>query len=172
MLYSITMRSLVFGLTIALLTWVGGSGLQAQDIPQMDLKEVKERIYQKNDTTYIVNFWATWCTPCVAEMPYFENFREKYADEKVQVILVSLDFDRMYESRLIPFVKERELKSEVIHFTTDITPNDWIPQFSDKWSGSIPATLVLNGANGVNDFYEQSFHSTKEIEGIYKKAVK
>jgi thiol-disulfide isomerase/thioredoxin len=143
--------------------------MTAQEIQTMDLSELQERIYKDNDTTYVINFWATWCGPCIREMPYFQEFSDKHRDGKVQVILVSLDFSNARNSRLIPFVEQHGITAEVIHFLEASPPNDWIPEFSKKWSGSIPATLVLNGEQGVDDFYEQSFHSVKEIESIIKK---
>lgn len=143
-------------------------GASAQGIPTLDLSELQQRLYQKNDTTYVVNFWATWCGPCVKELPFFEEFAQAHKDEKVKVILVSLDFTSAKNSRLIPFVEKYGITSEVIHFVDASPPNSWIPQFSDKWSGSIPATLVLNGKKGVNDFYEKSFDSVRDIESVLK----
>ena len=57
----------------------------------------------ENDTTYVVNFWATWCKPCVAELPYFEELYQNYKDQKVKLILVSLDFEKQLETKLLPF---------------------------------------------------------------------
>jgi thiol-disulfide isomerase/thioredoxin len=144
----------------------------AQDIPSMDVGELKEYIYQDNATTYVVNFWATWCAPCVKEMPYFEALNAKYDEEELQVILVSLDFDNALEKRLIPFVKARDIQSEVIHLADERSPNYWIPEISEKWSGSIPATLILNGKAGVEAFYEQSFHSLKELDDLCRDLVR
>ena len=79
-------------------------------IPIMDFAQLEPLLNQKNDTTYVVNYWATWCAPCVKEIPYFEKLNEEYKSSKVKVILVNLDFPNQYESRLIPFVKERNIK--------------------------------------------------------------
>ena len=58
---------------------------------------------QQNDTTYVINFWSTWCAPCVKELPYFEQVNQKYTNRKVKVILVSLDFPKQLETKLKPF---------------------------------------------------------------------
>ena len=142
------------------------TAVTAGEIPSVDLAGLQERIYNDSDTTYVVNFWATWCAPCVKELPYFEAFNEKHRSDKIKVILVSLDFDNAKESRLIPFLSKKNIQSEVIHFNEDKSPNYWIPKISSIWSGSIPATLVLNGNQGINKFYEQGFHSVKELEKI------
>ena len=142
------------------------------DIQTMNLNELKAHIYQDNDVTYFVNFWATWCAPCVKELPYFEEFSAGLDPTKAQVILVSLDFDNAKEKRLISFVEKKQIRSEVIHFVEDVAPNYWIPEISDKWSGSIPATLVTNGKLGLDEFYEKSFHSTAELEELYNKLAR
>ncbi|MCB0502069.1 MAG: TlpA family protein disulfide reductase [Bacteroidetes bacterium] len=140
--------------------------LQAQEIPSYNLEELQAEIYTDEDVTYIVNFWATWCAPCVKELPYFEALNEKYKeDDKVKVVLVSLDFTL---DRLVQYAEKNKLKSDVVFFT-EKKPNQWIPAFSEEWTGSIPATIILNGHKGVNDFYEQSFESMKEIEELLPK---
>jgi thiol-disulfide isomerase/thioredoxin len=138
----------------------------------MNLAQLKDHIYRDNEVTYIVNFWATWCAPCVKELPYFEEFSAGLDPAKAKVILVSLDFDDALEKRIIPFVEKKQIRSEVIHFVEEKSPNYWIPQFSQKWTGSIPATLVLNGKKDINAFFEQSFHSTAELEDLYQKLTK
>jgi thiol-disulfide isomerase/thioredoxin len=109
---------------------------------------------QKNDTTYVVNFWATWCVPCVQELPNFEQLGEKYKGEKVKVILVSLDMPKQAESRLLPFIERKKLQSKVI-LMRDPDQNTWLPKVDPNWSGAIPATVIYN--KGKRKFYEQSF---------------
>lgn len=115
---------------------------------------LKHFLNQKNDTTYVINFWATWCVPCVAELPHFEDLNEKYKDNKVKVLLVSLDMDKKIESQLIPFIKKRQLKSEVV-ILRDPDADSWISQIDSSWTGAIPATLIYN--KDQRKFYEKSF---------------
>jgi len=152
--------------SIFLLTTALTLTLRAGEIPSVDLEGLQDRISNKSDTTYVVNFWATWCAPCVKELPYFESLNTQHQNDKVKVLLVSLDFENAIEKRLIPFLKKKKIKSEVIHFNETQSPNYWIPRISTQWSGSIPATLVLNGNKGHSKFYEQSFRSTKELEKL------
>jgi len=142
--------------------------VKAGEIPSVDLEGLQDRIINKSDTTYVVNFWATWCAPCVKELPYFEAFNENHQNDKVKVILVSLDFEDALKTRLPSFLKKKKIRSEVIHFNEPKSPNYWIPRISTQWSGSIPATIVLNGQKKHSKFYEQSFHSVKELEGLIK----
>ncbi len=114
-----------------------------------------EMLLNKNDhKTYVVNFWATWCKPCVEELPAFQKLHEIYKDKNVEVILVSLDFKKQVESRLIPFIKENNVNPKVF-LMVDPDQNTWIPKVSSEWSGAIPATIIYNKNN--RKFYEQSF---------------
>src|SRR5471030_2436347 len=70
--------------------------------------DLMKRIANKSDTTYVINFWATWCAPCVKELPAFEKLNENYKDKKVKVLLVSMDFKQDYEKKLIPFVRKKK----------------------------------------------------------------
>jgi thiol-disulfide isomerase/thioredoxin len=111
-------------------------------------------LQQKNDTTYIVNFWATWCKPCIEELPAFEKINQEYSEQKVKVVLTSLDFPERLEKQVIPFIKKYDLRSEVV-LLDDPDANSWIPKVSEEWSGAIPATIIYNQHERV--FYERSF---------------
>ncbi|MDO9595863.1 MAG: TlpA family protein disulfide reductase [Lutibacter sp.] len=121
---------------------------------------LKPLLNKSDDKTYVVNFWATWCKPCVEELPAFEKLHKLYAGKNVTVILVSLDFPNQIESRLIPFMIENNLKSKVIAMV-DTDHNSWIPKVDESWSGAIPATLIYN--KNKRTFYEQSL-TYKQLE--------
>ena len=70
-------------------------------------EELEHIFHFQNDTTYVINFWATWCGPCVKEMPYIDSLNDHYKGQKVKVILVSLDFKKQIESRLIPYLNKK-----------------------------------------------------------------
>ena len=119
-----------------------------------DFEGLEKYLNKKDDKTYIINFWATWCAPCVKELPYFEKLNTDYKSENVEVILVSLDFPKQYDKKLKPFIRENNLKSKVVALN-DTDSNTWIPKVSEDWSGAIPATIIYNKEK--RNFYEQSF---------------
>ncbi|MCM2302761.1 MAG: redoxin domain-containing protein [Flavobacteriaceae bacterium] len=119
-----------------------------------DFENFKPLLKQQDDVIYVINFWATWCKPCVEELPTFVTLHEKYQNKNVKVLLVSLDFPTKIKEQLIPFIKIKKLEPEVI-LLDDPDQNNWIPQISEKWSGAIPATLIYK--NNKSEFYEQSF---------------
>lgn len=142
------------------------SGITA--IESFNYESLKPLLNKDDDKTYVINFWATWCKPCVEELPSFEKLNKKYQSKNVEVILVSLDFPNHIEKRVIPFINKHHLKSKVI-LMNDPDQNTWIPKISDKWSGSIPATLIYNKYS--REFYEQSFTYEmlqKELNKILK----
>lgn len=116
----------------------------------------------------LLNFWATWCAPCVKELPFYEKLQEVYAVENVEVILVSLDFPKQFDSKLKPFIKDKNIKSRVIALN-DMDSNRWIPLVSEAWTGAIPATLIYN--KDKKQFYEKSFEY-KELETEVKQFLK
>lgn len=107
----------------------------------------------QSDTLYVINFWATWCKPCVEELPELEKLNNHFNDSKVKVVLVSLDFKSMYHSRLIPFLSDNYLTSEVI-LLNETDYNSWINKVSKEWGGAIPATLIRNSTTNSSKFIE------------------
>ena len=64
----------------------------------------------QNDVLYVVNFWATWCKPCIEELPYFMAIQKKYANNPhFKLILVSLDNASAFETQLSQFIKQRNI---------------------------------------------------------------
>ncbi|NNC49709.1 MAG: redoxin domain-containing protein [Flaviramulus sp.] len=130
------------------------------DLEIYDYKGFEKFLNKKDDNIYVINFWATWCAPCVKELPYFEKLNKEYKSKNVEVVLVSLDFPHLYETKLKPFIDDKNLMSKVIALN-DVDMNTWIPKVDKNWSGSIPATIIYKNDN--KKFYEQSF-SFEELE--------
>ena len=94
----------------------------------------------------VINFWATWCAPCIKEMPFLERLNKDNQD--VKVLLVSLDFDLDHDqSKITSFVERKKLASEVV-ILDEPDPTKWIEKIDKNWSGSLPATLVMNPTTG------------------------
>lgn len=143
------------------------SKVEASEIKVFDFNQFENYIHEKSDKTYVVNFWATWCKPCVDELPAFEKLNATYQDKNVEVLLVSLDFSTHLESKVVPFINKNKLRSEVM-ILDDPDQNNWIPKVSEEWSGAIPATLIYN--SNSREFYEQSF-TYDELEKALKKSM-
>jgi len=134
-------------------------------IKVVDFEGLYSHLDLSTDNTYVVNFWATWCSPCVKELPYFENINEEFANKNVKVILVSLDFPSQIESKLKPYLKSNNIKSNVI-LLDDSKMNKWIPRVSENWDGGIPATLIVN--KSTYNFYPKPFDQDELISEVKK----
>ena len=134
----------------------------------VDFDELYSKIDLSVDKTYVINFWATWCAPCVKELPYFEEVNKKFKDKNTEVILVSLDFPSQIESKLKPYLKKNNINSKVI-LLDDSKMNTWVPKVSEKWDGGIPATLIVNPTN--YNFYPKPFKK-EELYFEINKAIK
>ena len=128
-----------------------------------DFTGIAPYLKQEGSKTYVVNFWATWCAPCVKELPHFETLQLNYKDS-VEVILVSLDFPHQYETKLKPFIQKHNLKSKVV-VLDDPDMNSWIPKVDPQWDGAIPVTLIYNTSKRL--FYSRTF-TYEELESELK----
>ncbi len=135
------------------------------EIPIYNFKDFEPLLSIDDEKIRIINFWATWCKPCVSELPYFELINSKYSNKGVEVILVSLDLADQIESKLIPFVKKLRMESKIV-LLDDTDANNWIPKVNENWSGSIPATIIYKG--NTSFFYEKSL-TYNELEKELKK---
>jgi len=120
--------------------------------------ELKPLLEKKNGKTYVVNFWATWCAPCVKELPAFEKINKVYSNKNVEVLLVSLDFPKQVKKRLIPFINQKKVRSKVV-LLNDVNEDFWIKAIDSSWSGALPATIIYSEKGRA--FYEQSFDYEK-----------
>ena len=128
--------------------------VHSQIVPVIKIDGLEKRITNNSDTTYIVNFWATWCAPCVKELPDFDSITATYKDQKIKVLLVSMDFKEDLKTKLIPFIRDKRIKSEVL-LLDEINGNYFIPKISDEWSGALPATLIVNHLTNTKHFFEK-----------------
>lgn len=127
---------------------------EAIEIPSYNFEELAPIFEKNDDKIYVINFWATWCKPCVEELPYFEKLNENYKNKNVEVILVSLDLPNQLNKGLKSFVLRKKIQSKVIHLN-DPDQNTWIPKVNAKWDGAIPATVIYR--NDQRSFYAKSF---------------
>jgi thiol-disulfide isomerase/thioredoxin len=154
----ITITALILGLSV-----------KTQIIPSWKITDVVNYYSQKTDSVYVINFWATWCKPCVEELPYLQSITKKYAAKKVKLLLVSLDLASFYPKKIRSFAKKKHINAGIVWLNE--TDADYFCNLIDKkWSGSIPATIIVNAATGYRQFYEQQF-KPEEFERELLKAL-
>ncbi|WP_192822118.1 TlpA disulfide reductase family protein [Rufibacter sp. LB8] len=141
-------------MALLLLGLGSGAWAQTKKVQAVKLPALQRYLSSTSDTTYIINFWATWCKPCIEELPAFEALQQQNAGKPVQVVLVSLDFVKDLDKKVIPFVNRHKLKSTVF-LLDEPDQNAWIEKIEPSWSGAIPATLFVNNARKQRFFTEK-----------------
>lgn len=126
--------------------------LRAQHVPAYKVEDLQQRLANA-DTVYVVNFWATRCAPCVKELPEFRKLAQRFEDKPVKILLVSNDFKEDYDRKLPAFIRRKKLKQEVV-WLNETNANEFIPRIENRWSGSIPATLIVYGKTQYRNFFE------------------
>ena len=145
-----------------------GNSLHAQTVKSLNINQLEARVNKGGDTVYVVNFWATWCAPCIAELPYFEKLQATYKNQPLKVLLVSLDAKSKLDKVVVPFVKRNKYKNEVF-LLNETNEQIYIDRISKEWSGALPATLVINKKKNLRKFYEKEF-TYAELEKTYQSA--
>jgi thiol-disulfide isomerase/thioredoxin len=147
---------------------VAAGNAEAQGIPVWKLAELRKAIDSAEGPT-IINFWATFCKPCIAELPYFQALANKYKEKGVKLVLVSLDLKEVFPKKVMAFVKARKLTSPVV-FLDESDADLFVPLVDEKWSGAIPASLFINRGKGYRHFIEEEL-SKEKLEAEIRKML-
>jgi thiol-disulfide isomerase/thioredoxin len=139
-----------------------------QQVLPVKTADLMSRVHNNSDTVYIVNFWATWCGPCVKELPAFEQLNNKFKNAPLKIILVSVDFRSLLEKKVVPFVRQKKMKAEVV-LLDEKDQQAYINQTDSSWSGAIPATLIVKG--NKRKFAEHEF-TYAELLQEYQSFIK
>jgi thiol-disulfide isomerase/thioredoxin len=129
------------------------SNVRGQEIPKWKITDLEA--YIKNTTKpTVVNFWATFCKPCIEEIPHFQKLVKQYEEESVQLLLVSLDMKEMYTDKIKAFAEKFKFTSPIV-FLDETNADIFCPRVDKKWSGAIPASLFINNKTGYRKFFEE-----------------
>ena len=156
-------------LLIALVAALPVAGL-SQEIKKMKITDL-EKVIKESSTPLIVNFWATYCIPCIEEMPHFLRLADKYKKDSVRLLLVSLDLQDAYPAQIEAFVKKRRIHAPMA-WLDESDADYFCPKVDSTWSGAIPATLFVNNDNNYRRFIEEQLSEErleKEIMAILGK---
>lgn len=142
----------------------------SQDVKSVKITEL-EKVIADSKTPLIINFWATWCKPCIEEIPYFlEEVKNNHKDS-LTILLVSLDFKEAFPTGIFSFAQKRKFDAPIVWL--DETNADYFcPKIDSRWSGAIPATLFINNKTGYRNFFEEQISHEKlknEIMAMLKK---
>lgn len=141
----------------------------SQSIPKWKIEDVVNSFTNNSDTVYVVNFWATFCKPCIEEIPDFIKIVKKYEGRKVKLLLVSLDLPSYYAVKLPAFIKKYKYNTNHV-WLNETDADRFCPMIDEKWSGAIPSTIIVNGKTGYRKFVEDQI-SPADFEAAIKGAI-
>jgi len=137
-------------------------------VQKLTFEQLEQRCRVDNDTLYVVNYWATWCRPCVAEMPFFVESSRKFKKQKVKVVFVSLNSVKE-QDKVGKFVAAKKIEDDVFILNAG-NPNVWIDKVDPGWSGSIPATVMYRKKEKV--FFREGEFIQAELDSIINLKLK
>ena len=152
------MRKIVLALCIIVSLQLSG-----QDVEVVKFSDLQKKMLYTEAPLTVFNFWATWCAPCIKELPHFDALESE--NKNIKVYLVSIDFQSELD-RVKKFVTNRSLQSDVL-FLDEKDPDDYMGKVSNDWTGAIPATLFVTDL-GKTYFHEKAF-TREELEKTIKK---
>ena len=141
--------------------------LFSQEIKKVKIDELA-KIIAETKTPLVVNFFATWCKPCLEELPFFLEEYNNHKKDSLQFLLVSLDFKDEFQVKVAQFVQKRKITTPVI-WLNETNADIFCPKIDSAWSGAIPASLFINNKTGYRNFYEEQITPArlkKEIMAI------
>jgi len=133
----------------------------------VDFKKFKDSAKGK---VLVINFWATWCGPCVAEFPEFVALDKKYREKGVKVVGISADETSDVKTKVIPFLKEQKVPFDILVQDTD-DPQEMIDVVNKEWPGTLPATFVYD-KEGTAVYTRFGIIDRDELVGAIEKALK
>lgn len=138
----------------------------AQNIRKISKAELTSILKNPSNKLHVINFWATWCSPCVAELPEFQKAVDESDGSKVDFLFISLDFPSDADKKLMPFLKKNNYTFNVA-LMTETDYNSWIDDVDPVWQGNIPATLFFNHAQKIHHFIGEPMDKTKLVKTIH-----
>jgi thiol-disulfide isomerase/thioredoxin len=147
--------------------FASATNIYCQEIKKMKITELETYIRQ-SDHPLIINFWATFCVPCVKEIPAFQSAIEKNKD--VELLLVSLDLPSYYPQKISSFAKEKNFNASIA-WLNETNADYFCPKIDKKWSGAIPSSLFVNNKTKFRLFFEREM-TGKEVDQVIESMTK
>jgi len=118
----------------------------AKLLPVVSLAQTASFLGKKNDTLYITNFFATWCKPCVEEIPHFKKKIEELKNQPVKITFVSLDQKEIWNSKVPLFTQGQGIENHTVLLDGELLDANFFASNFKEWTGSaIPFTFMRKG---------------------------
>jgi thiol-disulfide isomerase/thioredoxin len=133
--------------------------VQSQQVKSVKITELEKTI-KESKTPLIVNFWATFCVPCLQEIPYFQEIASQYKSNDVSLVFVSLDMKEAYPVKVNNMAKKLNLTYPVV-WLNETNADYFCPRIDTTWTGGMPSSLFVNNATGYHKFLEEPLSKEK-----------
>jgi thiol-disulfide isomerase/thioredoxin len=140
----------------------------SQEIKRIKITDLEKTI-NESEGPLIVNFWATYCVPCLAEIPHFQEMAKQYKDKGVRLILVSLDMKDAYPKKINTIARKLKLNPP-IYWLDESNADYFCPKVDSSWSGALPSSLFINHHTGYRKFFEDEL-SKERLEKEIKSMI-
>lgn len=144
----------------------------AQNITRVKITDIEKRIAE-TDKPLVINFWATFCKPCVEEMPHFQQLANEYKSQGIELLFVSLDLEEDYPTTIKQQINKLKITAPV-NWLDEFDADYFCPKIDSTWSGSLPATLFVNRNTGYRQFREQVLSEAalrKELDAMLQRSA-
>ena len=168
MIYFVFCGMKFFKSTMVIFLFAGIFSAKSQIIASWKVTGLQDYI-AKSDSVLVINFWATFCKPCNEEIPYFQTTVDKYKDQKVKLLLVSMDLKDEYPNKIKAFTEKNNYNNQVV-WLNETNADYFCPKVDKAWMGGIPSTLIINPKTGYRKFFEQQLKPA-QFESELKRAL-
>ncbi|WP_420461175.1 TlpA family protein disulfide reductase [Neolewinella sp.] len=120
--------------------------------------ELADLFHQRNDTTYLINFWATWCKPCLEELPLLQELAAE-KDRPLEIVLVSLDTQPEAIARIPDYLAGRGVLLPNVVLTDE--RQEWKTALDEHWDGTLPTTFIYR--NELRYVYRRNFRTLPDV---------
>lgn len=120
-----------------------GGSIEVTEIAEGGLRSLREES-ARSGRVLLINFWATWCTPCREEFPDFIEMREHYPVEKFDLVMVSLDDISEIKTTVPEFLAETKAERLASYLLNTEDVEATINLFDPEWRGELPATFIYD----------------------------
>lgn len=132
----------------------------------LDTPHFDQFLTQNKGKVVLVNLWATWCKPCIKELPALEKLHQKYQDKAVKVIAISIEGAAKADSLVRPFWDKMELTMDN-YIVQDNNPESFINHFDKLWLGMVPTSFIFD----TNGEKVETITGTLSYEAFEKKIL-
>lgn len=125
----------------------------AQMVKKISIDELDTYI-KSAQKPMVINFWATFCRPCIEELPYFLEAQQQYP--QVELVMVSLDLPGYFPEKVESFLRAKNFLGPTQVWLNETNADNFCPRIDPAWDGAIPVTLWINPSKSYRKFVNRS----------------